>query len=84
MSTKGYTNNSNNLRNLITMPGYKDDIGGEVVEADAQTMVSQTSQSQSMPNIPSFKNFVQEPDQNRRQSLIHEETIDQKELNHVQ
>ena len=31
MSTKGYTNNSNKMRSLITMPGHENDIGPDLI-----------------------------------------------------
>jgi hypothetical protein len=31
MSTKGYTNNSNKMRSLITMPGHENDIGHDLL-----------------------------------------------------
>ena len=32
MSTKGYTNNSNKMRSLITMPGHENDIGPDLLQ----------------------------------------------------
>jgi len=35
MTAKGYNNNSNNMRSLITMPGHENDIGPDVPPASS-------------------------------------------------
>lgn len=54
VSTKGYTNNSNNIRNIITMPGYKDDIG----VSNTSCHHSNESEGEYEEDVGTFKNFM--------------------------
>ena len=51
VSTKGYTNNSNNFWNAITMKGYREDIGADDIASDY-------AQTQRINDQESFKHFA--------------------------
>lgn len=54
VSTKGFTNNSNQFWNAVAMQGYKDDIGEET----PSTVNEVNHNERNVYNIDSFKHFT--------------------------